>query len=234
MSTWTRLYINVEGQTEKEFVDKAIKPHLSSYEIDVRTRLVVTNRKLGGRGGIVSFNIFRADLARLMKEDGAGDARFTTMIDLYALPKEFPGWERASTVNGGQEKVSFLEEALFFSFDDLRFLPYIQLHEFEALLFCDLGELSHRISGSEAGIGLLQNDVRDLAPEEINEGVTTAPSKRIIRRVPMYEKSKVRVGASAAIAIGLDRLRHMCPHFNAWISKLEALGWKKGHDEITG
>jgi hypothetical protein len=224
LSTWTRLYINVEGQTEKEFVDKAIKPHLSSYEIDVRSRLVVTNRKLGGRGGIVSFNIFRADLARLMKEDGAKNAQFTTMIDLYALPKEFPGWERASKAKGGEEKVSFLEEALSVSFGDARFIPYIQLHEFEALLFCDLSELSHRISGSEAGIRLLQNDVRNLAPEDINEAATTAPSKRIIHRVPMYEKSKVRVGASAAIAIGLDRLRHRCPHFNEWISKLEALG----------
>ena len=224
MSIWTRLYVNVEGQTEKEFVDKAIKPHLSNYEIDVRPRLVVTNRKLGCRGGVVSFEVFRSDLVRLMKEDGGAEARFTTMIDLYALPKDFPGWERANTAKGAPEKVALLEGALSDSFDDSRFLPYLQLHEFEALLFCDLRELSQRISGSQTGLALLQNDVGNLGPEEINEGAATAPSKRIINYIPIYEKNKVRVGASTAIAIGLERLRSLCPHFNSWVSRLEALG----------
>ena len=224
MSLWTRLYINVEGQTEKEFVDKAIKPHLTRYSIDVRPRLVVTNRKLSARGGVVNFDVFRNDLARLMREDRANEAKFTTMIDLYALPKEFPGWELARTARSSPEKVSFLEDALSATFDDSRFLPYIQLHEFEALLFCNLEELARRISGSESGIISLQNEVNRLAPEDINEGATTAPSKRIIRHLPIYGKIKVRVGASAAIAIGLDQLRRMCPHFNLWLSKLESLG----------
>ena len=118
MSLWTRLYINVEGQTEKEFVDKAIKPHLTRYSIDVRPRLVVTNRKLSARGGVVNFDVFRNDLARLMREDRANEAKFTTMIDLYALPKEFPGWELARTARSSPEKVSFLEDALSATFDD--------------------------------------------------------------------------------------------------------------------
>jgi len=36
--------------------------------------------------------------------------------------------------------------------DDEQFVTYIQLHEFEALLFCDLLELQRRISGSDRGI----------------------------------------------------------------------------------
>ena len=65
--------------------------------------------------------------------------------------------------------------------------------------------------------------MRDLEPEEINEGAATAPSKRIIRHLPVYEWNKVRVGAPAAAAIGLPILRQKCPHFGQWISKLERL-----------
>lgn len=66
-------------------------------------------------------------------------------------------------------------------------------------------------------------EVQGIPPEEINEGTTTAPSKRIIQHVPVYERSKVRVGASAAAAIGLPVLRTKCPHFDAWLRQLEKL-----------
>lgn len=52
---WLRLYITVEGQTEKDFADRLLKPHLASYSIDVRPRVVVTNRKMGKRGGVLSW-----------------------------------------------------------------------------------------------------------------------------------------------------------------------------------
>jgi hypothetical protein len=103
------------------------------------------------------------------------------------------------------------------------FSPYIQLHEFEALLFCDLAQLQHRIADSERAFTALAQEVRDMQPEEINEGATTAPSKQIINHVPIYDRLKVRVGAPAAAAIGLSRLRAKCPHFNEWVTRLEAL-----------
>ena len=221
---WIRLYITVEGQAEKEFADRALKPHLAGYAIDVRHRVVVTNRKLGKRGGILDFNKIRGDISRLMKEDRHGEARFTTMVDLYALPAEFPGWAEAQTKSRPVDRVAVLEKALATEFAESRFIPFIQLHEFEALLYCDLGELQRRIANSESGIEALKRDVLNLDPEEINEGATTAPSKRIIRHVPIYERNKVRVGASAAAAIGLSKLRTQCPHFGSWLSQLESLG----------
>ena len=81
---WVRLYITVEGQSEKEFADRALRPHLAGYGIDVRSRVVVTNRKLGKRGGILDFDKIKGDIGRLMKEDRHEEARFTTMVDLYA------------------------------------------------------------------------------------------------------------------------------------------------------
>lgn len=48
---WLQLYITVEGQTERQFADAVLRPHLANFEIDVRSRVVITNRKLGKRGG---------------------------------------------------------------------------------------------------------------------------------------------------------------------------------------
>lgn len=221
---WVRLYITVEGQSEKEFADLVLKPHLAGYAIDVRPRVVVTNRKLGKRGGMLDFDKIRGDLWRLMKEDRHGATRFTTMVDLYALPSEFPGWTEAQKRPRPLERVALLEKALEAEFAEPRFLPFIQLHEFEALLYCDLGQLQLRIAGSESGINALKKEVTGLEPEEINEGSNTAPSKRIIRHVPIYERNKVRVGAPAAAAIGLSNLRAKCPHFGGWVRRLECLG----------
>lgn len=220
---WLRLYITTEGQSERKFADDVLRPHLAAFSIDVKSRVVLTNRKLGKRGGILDFEKIHGDLNRLMREDRHPEARFTTMVDLYALPPEFPGWDEARHKPGPKERVEALEAAFQLHLGDSRFLPYIQLHEFEALLYCDLTQLQQRIADSERAFAALAQEVRGMEPEEINEGATTAPSKRIISHVPIYDRLKVRVGAPAAAAIGLPRLRAKCPHFNEWILRLEAL-----------
>ena len=222
--TWRRLYITVEGATERKFADEVLKPHLANYSIDVRSRVVLTNRKLGKRGGLFDFAKIRDDLRRLMQDDRSDEAAFTTMIDLYALPAEFPGWPEARKKAIAVQRVAILETAFRAEMRDERFWPHIQLHEFEALLYCDLSQLRSRIPESARAIEELSKDVVGLAPEDINEGSATAPSKRIIRHLPIYEKTKVRIGAPAAAAIGLPALRAQCPHFGAWVERLESLG----------
>lgn len=220
---WVRLYLTVEGQTERKFAEELLQPHLSQFSVDLRTRVALTNRKLGKRGGVMDFARIRDDLTRLMRQDRQPEARFTTMIDLYALPPDFPGWDEARKKALPQERVLALEQAFQQQLGERRFLPYIQLHEFEALLYCDLSQLARRITNTDKAFATLQNEITGLAPEEINDGDTTAPSKRIINHVPLYERLKVRVGAPAAAAIGLNTLRANCPHFNEWISRLEQL-----------
>jgi len=221
--SWMRLYIVVEGQSEREFVDRLLKPHLAHRAIDVRPRVVQTNRKLNKRGGILNFEVLRKDLERLMLEDHSPEVRFTTMIDLYGLPASFPGQDGAAK-QALRDRVTTLEAAFQAALGDSRFSPYIQVHEFEALLYCDLAALRPRIDGADAGLRALAREVEGMAPEDINDGATTAPSKRLIKRVPSYEKLKVRVGAPAAAAIGLPTLRAKCPHFDGWVTGLERLG----------
>jgi hypothetical protein len=61
-----------------------------------------------------------------------------------------------------------------------------------------------------------------LAPEEIDDGVETAPSKRI-GRITKYKYEKVLAGTRAAAASGIPRISQECPHFRAWLEWLETL-----------
>ena len=121
------------------------------------------------------------------------------------------------------DRVLALEAAFAQSIGDHRFLPHILLHEYEALLYCDLNAVKIRIEGSERGLEGLRDEVRHLNPEDINEGRETAPNKRLIQAVPAYEKLKVRVGGPAGVSIGLPAFRQGCPHFDSWVDRMEAL-----------
>jgi len=220
---WLRLYVVAEGDTERQFADSCLVPHLHARAIATKVTVITTNRKLGKRGGVLSYRQVRDDICRRLKEDGGAEARFSTMLDFYALPQDFPGREEARRQPRAKSRIEVLEAAFANDIADPRFIPYLQLHEFEALLYADLSQVSRRITGSSQGIATLQKEVLALAPEEINEGSSTAPSKRLIRCVPAYQRSKIRVGAPAAAAIGLPRLRAECPHFAEWIRTLENL-----------
>jgi hypothetical protein len=220
---WIRLYLTVEGETELKFAKETLAPHLAQFEVEVRPRMVFTNRKLGKRGGALYFQRFKRDTTHLMRDDAHREARFSTLMDLYALPADYPGWIAAEKKSKPIDRVLELEKALGGELADSRFIPYLQLHEFETFLYCDLNQILVRIDDSEKPIARLQQEVAHLNPEEINEGEATAPSRRLIKHVPRYEHMKVRVGAPAAGAIGLPVLREKCPHFGQWLARLERL-----------
>jgi hypothetical protein len=222
--SWIRLYLTVEGETELKFAKETLFSHLAKFEVEVRPRMVLTNRKLGKRGGALNFQRLKRDTTHLMKEDAHREARFSTMIDMYALPADYPGWKEAEKKSKPADRVLELETALAAELDDSRFIPFLQLHEFEAFLYCDLKQMQSRIEDSDKAIGDLQKEVADFScPEDIDEGETTAPSKRLIKHLPRYENLKVRVAAPAAGAIGLQVLREKCPHFGQWLTRLENL-----------
>jgi len=105
-----------------------------------------------------------------------------------------------------------------------RFIPYIQLHEFEALILADPGKLDWEFLEHDAAIRSLVNLMKDQQPEEIDDGKETAPSKRIVAVIPEYEGRKASAGPIVAEKIGLKVLRDRCPHFDQWLTRLERLG----------
>ena len=142
------------------------------------------------------------------------------MFDLYALPDNFPDYAKAKIASTPYERVKILETAMALDIADRRFIPYIQLHEFEALILADPQQLDGEYLEHDAQISNLIAMVDDRNPESINDGPTTAPSKRILKEIPEYDK--VTAGVSVAEKIGLQALRVKCPHFNEWLTCLEA------------
>jgi hypothetical protein len=216
-----RVLILVEGQTEETFVREVLAPHLLARNVALVPKLLVTKRiKSGGhfKGGAVSYAQVKGDLHRLLADTGA--ERITTMLDYYGLPEDFPGLEDRP-VGTCYPRVEHVERAFQADIGHPRFLPYLALHEFEALLFTNPSRCAWIFSEAPGATEHMQAIRAGVAsPEEINEGPTTAPSKRILRVFPGYQKTVH--GPLAAIEYGLAPLRAACPHFHQWVSALEA------------
>ncbi len=150
------------------------------------------------------------------------------MIDLYAISAEFPGLDEAEKMHHlPYKRVEILEQAFANDIGDPRFIPYIQLHEFEAYLFSDPSKFFFFYEHHERAISALKAIADEkVSPELINDGPHTAPSKRIIAEFSDYEGAKAVMGPQIAELIGLDGIRDKCSHFNAWLSSLEQLASK--------
>ena len=99
---------------------------------------------------------------------------------------------------------------------------YIQLHEFEALLFSDpQGFLEAFPDKASAVAQLAAIRAQFPGPEDIDNDPLTAPSKRILNILPDYQKPVA--GLLIAQKIGLDVIRAECGHFDQWFTRLLAL-----------
>jgi Domain of unknown function (DUF4276) len=221
-----RLYLFAEGQTEETFANKILMPHLANYDVYLEPLMVCHARRRGRphRGGVRNYEPMRNDILRFLAQEKAPNVSFTTMIDLYAIPARFPRLREAEGLrNDPFQRVEFLQQAFAEDINDPRFIPYIQLHEFEAILFSDPSGFQYFYSHHEAQIAELQA-IADghTSPELIDDGPQTAPSKRIIAQFP--DHAKPLMGPDVAEWIGLDTIRAKCPHVHAWLSRLEGLG----------
>ena len=220
-----RLHFIVEGQTEETFVNTVLRPHLAALEIWTYARCVRTGRKRGieQRGGVNNYAKVKNDITAWVKEDQKPDAGFTTMLDLYRLPTDFPGYQEAKRERDPYQRVRVLEEALGEDVSDSRFIPYIQLHEFESLLFAGPQQFRSQFPESDTAVRRLEETAsRFCSPERINDGPETAPSKCIIGELPAYKERKASAGPIVAGQIGLPELRTKCKHFGEWIDRLES------------
>jgi len=220
-----RLHVTAEGQTEQAFARKVLAPYLAEFNIFVDARCVLTSKNKRAakeyRGGLLGYDKAKKDIELWLKEDNHKDCRFTTMFDLYGLPNDFPGYTDAKMQPDPYNRIKILEKAMASDFNDQRFVPYVQLHEFETLILADPRQLDLEYLEHDTPINHLIAMVGQQNPELINDGPTTAPSKRILEEIPEYDK--VTAGVSVAGKIGLQKLREKCRHFNEWVTRLEQL-----------
>ena len=209
-----------------------LAPELGASGIFIDAHSITTGRRRGRlfRGGYDSYTKLVRDLVLWMKQDQNPDAWFTTMVDLYRLPTDFPGYAACQAIPEPRRRVECLEGHLARDVterfpDDTgqqRFIPYIQLHEFEALLFSDAAKFLHAFPDEQLIIAqLLAIRTQCGGPENIDDGEDTAPSKRILQLLPDYVKTVS--GLLIVKQISLSLLRSECPHFGAWIGKLLGL-----------
>lgn len=219
-----RLFVHVEGPTEAAFVNEVLGRYLYA-----RGFHSVSAKHIGGprrRGGICGWPEARQGIVNHLRQDG--DVFVTTMVDFYGLPREggreWPG--RASSGSHAiGNRASFVETQMSNDvrgiLDTERFIPFVVMHEFEALLFSDCAAFSRGIARPELATRLQSIREQFANPEEINDLPDSAPSKRIVALVPDYKKPLM--GTLAALEIGLEKIRAECPHFDGWVRRLERL-----------
>ncbi len=216
-----RIIIICEGQTEQEFCNDVLQPHFNRLEIYLENPVIKKTQ-----GGIVNWEALKFQVETLLKKDKT--AIVTILIDYYGIHKhhKYPNWEETKNINDKNDAMQLMEAGMLNDItSDLqnRFIPYIQLHEFEGLLFSDLKVFNDNFEDKEfLNYDYLVATIRGFSnPEMINDGSETAPSKRLSNIIRGY--SKVIYGSLIAEEIGLLKIRARCPRFNEWITKLENL-----------
>ena len=195
-----RIGLSVEGLTEERFVKQVVEPYLSGKGI------YVTPVQLGGN----------VSIGRACKEIRTLCHSFdfvSTFYDFYG----FVG-------KADNETKESLEQKLRGAIDEnlrRKFIPYVQMYEFEGLLFCSPKIIALRLH--DQNLEQWANAILDKFggnPERINDSKETAPSKRLEQKAP-YKKTIS--GPDIAGDIGLVKIRAMCSGFDKWLSSLETL-----------
>ena len=210
-----RLYIVVEGQTEQEFVNEILRPYLNSYEIyDVTPVPVHTSRT--GRGGLVNYEHLKNTIKPLLETKGENIV-VTTFIDYFRIPSNMPHYDACMRFGHSNDKVKKLEQSIDENINDRRFFSYIQLHEFEALLFSNNNGFKEYFTEKQSKLtDVIVKEFNN--PEDINTRPQYAPSKRILTIKENYNKPLE--GNLIALEIGINEMLKRCTRFSIWVNRL--------------
>lgn len=227
----------VEGQTENAVLSRLLGPHLGAMGIDLHCPIV----KIGSRrGGVkrLSCHDFCDQIQRFLRD--RRQPTVTSFFDYYGLPHGInDGWEFVETAKaevsfrGLDVTVQSIETELHrLAVTGLelpnvaqRFIPYIQLHELEALFFAEPQKMADIFESPTLARKFSDAVTECGSCEEINDRPQTAPSKRIEYFYPGYIKgrSDYAHGPRLAEKMDLAAVRQACPRFSAWVTQLESM-----------
>jgi len=232
MNKFAEVVAIVEGPTEQIFMREVLAPYLATKNIFI-TPIIIT--KPGQKGGDVKFSRAKNDIEKHLKQ--RLDTYLTLFVDYYGIEKDWPGIsldEQERSTFSVAQKAKRVNEATFKEVCELfgdynpdkRFISFIAMYEFEALLFSDSQILASRLNVAKAEIDAILNECGE--PENINDSPQTAPSKRLELLSDRFKKTTTGIGI--AKEIGLSKIRGQCPIFDEWLTKIENLKGM-GHGE---
>ncbi len=208
-----RLIIIVEGQTEEEFINQILAPYLRERGILSVTPIKIATSSTS-KGGFVNYQHLKNDILKRIRES---DVIISSFVDYFRIPTSMPEYTACISCGNIDERITCLESAIASDINYPNFIPYIQKHEFEALLF-----------SSNIGFENLydENIISETAkiitkyknPEEINSRPEHSPSKRLISIMGSYEK--IFEGNMIALEVGIETILEKCPRFKNWVEKL--------------
>lgn len=221
--SFTVMQIVVEGETERDFVKKILGPHFRPLGMIFQFNVLHGVTRWG-------WEKVRNEIAGCIYD--APDSYCTTMLDLYGLPENTPG-KHGGRYDDPLKWVTHIERAISRSLKEMnermerfvgsgRFIPYLQVHEFEALLFSDPLAISPNVDAKSKDAELIKIRAEYPTPEHINNHPSTAPSRRL-RKLFGTAYQKPLCGALIAEDIGLEKIRRECRHFHEWVTLLEEL-----------
>ena len=209
-----RLIFIVEGDSEQRFINE----HLVSYlalkypDVPMHAQKITTNRKKNVKGGNVNYELLKNEIKRTFAQGGV---MITTFLDFFRLPTDYPGYTQ------DVKQIDQIEDAIRTDCNSIipptSFLPYIQKHEFETLMFANAAGFSSVVDTAE--LNEILNVLKQFStPEDINGSPKTAPSKRLLS---IFKYKKVADSALVLKDVDIDILRRRCPRFNEWVARLE-------------
>ncbi len=222
MSDYAEIVALVEGLTEKIFIQDIISPYLSEKGIYI-TPIIIS--KPGQKGGDVKFARVKNDIGLHLKQ--RRNTYLTLFLDYYGIKRDWPGLSEAEkqiSPGGKAEKVNIAVKEkvnrLFGEYDsDRRFIPYIAMHEFEAMLFSEPQILAVHLQVNQSEIDKILSIFGN--PEDIDDSPQTAPSKRLEHLSKRFKKTST--GISVAKETGLLKIKERCPIFNKWLTEIECV-----------
>jgi hypothetical protein len=222
MNNYATVVVITEGPTEQSFVKEILCPYMEPRGV-LLTPVIL--HKPGVNGGDVKFARARNDIERFLKQ--RSDTYLTLLVDYYGIGNDWPGYADAKRQVSHTRKAEVINAATAETVSNLfpeqnphrRFIPYVSMHEIEALFFSDPSALAEKLGVQQTSV----DDILDQCgePEKINDSHDTAPSKRLHALNGRYKKTVT--GFALARAIGIPKMRSACPLFNAWLERLEKL-----------
>ncbi len=213
-----------EGPSDQAFVKNLLGPYLAEQGILLIPIILHTP---GESGGDVRFARVKNDIEKHLKQ--RPDTFLTFLVDYYKIGSDWPGYAESNQQSTHTRKAEIInlataEEAkrLFPKLNPTRrFIPYVSMHELEALYFSDPVCLAEKLGARQADIDAILAQCGE--PEKINDNTDTAPSKRLKKLRKRIGFKKTITGIAIAQAIGIPKMRSKCPLFHDWLTKLESL-----------